>query len=119
MSHLQLDAGSRLSLRDFRAVRVVPVAVVIFYAVAVWVFGAPRAHGLAMLVFFIGWFAVLAVVGKRIRCPYCTSAAVESFSPSWLKVPPFGRRIQCAHCQEHIDVSGGASPPSNISLERR
>jgi hypothetical protein len=119
MSHRRLDAASLTSLRAFRAVRAIVVASVVIYVVAYWFFGAPRAPGLAMLCLIIGWFVVLTFVSMRIRCPYCTKAAVASANPSWAKVPPFGRRgtIQCARCLEIIDASGGTPPPSNISLQ--
>jgi hypothetical protein len=118
MSHRKLDAGSLLFLRAFRAVRVIPVALLGFYFIATWFFGAPRVSGVAILCLFIVWFSALALVAKRIRCPYCANPAVASSSPSWLKVPPLRQRVQCAHCNEIIDAAGGASPPSNISLEQ-
>ena len=120
MSHRRLNAGARTSLRIFRIVRNAFAPAVILYTIAVWFFGAPRP-GVAMLCAIVGWFVVLTLLAKRIQCPYCEKAAVASFTPSWVQVPPFGQvaEIQCVRCRETIDVSGGPSPPSNISLERR
>ena len=119
VSHLRLDSRSLLSLRAFRALRISVTAVAIIYAVATWFFGAPRPSGLVVLSVILGWYACLTVLARRIRCPYCTESAVASFAPSWRKVPPFrmSGNIQCAHCHEIIDSSGGTSPPSNISLQ--
>jgi hypothetical protein len=119
MPHLQLDSRSLLSLRAFRALRISVTAVVILYTVATWFFGAPRVSGLVVLSVIVGWYACLTILAKRIRCPYCNESAVASYAPSWRKVPPFrmSGSIQCAHCHEIIDSSGGTSPPSNISLQ--
>jgi hypothetical protein len=120
MSHRQLDSGSLMFLRAFRALRIVVTAVVILYAVATWFFGAPRVSGVVTLCVILGWYACLALLAKRIRCPYCKEQAVGNFAPSWHKVPQFRQwgNMQCARCHEIIDSSGGTSPPSNISLQR-
>jgi hypothetical protein len=119
MSHLQLNSSSLMYLRVFHTLRNVVAAIVILYAVASWFFGAPRVSGSVFLCVIIGWYGCLTILTKLIRCPHCTEAALPSFRPSWLNGWPFGERVsfQCVHCCESIDISGGTSPPSNISLQ--
>jgi hypothetical protein len=119
MSHLRLDSSSLMFLRAFRALRIIVAVAVPLYALAMWLFGAPRVSGLVVLCVIFVWYGLLTLLARRIRCPYCTESAVASFRPSWVKVPPLIQNvsIQCAHCHEFIDAFGYASPPSNISLQ--
>jgi hypothetical protein len=119
MSHLRLDSSSLMYLRAFHALRNVVAAIVILYTIASLFFGAPRISGWVFLCVIFGWYGCLTLLARRIRCPYCTEAALPSSRPNWLNGPPFGERVsfQCAHCHERIEVSGGTLPPSNISLQ--
>jgi DNA-directed RNA polymerase subunit RPC12/RpoP len=66
----------------------------------------------------LGICAVL--VSRRVGCPSCGHAALESYAPSWRQLKALYSRnaIRCEYCLETILTKVGTSPPSSISLQR-
>jgi hypothetical protein len=119
-AHLQLSTNSRRALRGYHVLKTIAGGALAVGLSDNWWSGAPKwTWELSMVTAAIsGGCAVL--LSRRVRCPYCEHAALESFAPSWRKILPFERQglLRCEYCQETIDCSGGASPPSSISLHR-
>jgi DNA-directed RNA polymerase subunit RPC12/RpoP len=125
MPSLHFDGASLSALRAWRALKALAfVALGIYFALDLiqkwWELPLPGWSRFAMLCTAAVLGLCAYYMSLRVRCPHCSHPALESFAPSWRKLRPIERNdeIRCEYCQEVTCLSGGTSPPSNISLQR-
>jgi hypothetical protein len=121
MDRLRLDQASQKAKNLSWTLFLASMGGLAFVPAAVRVLNGPSwAVLLAALLPFVGIGLALALA-RKVQCPSCTRPMLYKFAPTWVKPPRPSRErgvMECPHCLEEIDVSGGTSPPSNISLDR-
>lgn len=122
MAYPRLDAASRRAKGRSFALFFASLGALMFGSSLARLLHAPYWVAIPVMVLpllGIGWALVMA---RNVRCPSCNQSVYYRFAPTWIRPP---RRpgepnlLSCAHCYEEIDVSGGTSPPANVSLHRQ
>ena len=121
MSRLRLDRASQEAKSLAWALFLGALCGLTFGPAGVRVWGGPTWLSLAVVLLSVLGVVVAIALVRKVRCPGCTRPLLFQLSPTWIKPPrPRGEPevMCCPHCHEEIDLSGGTSPPSNISLQR-
>jgi hypothetical protein len=120
MDRLRLDGASLEAKTRAWTLFMASLGGLAFAPAAARAWGAPAWLSLAAMLMSVLGVVLAILMARRVRCPSCTQPMLYRFAPTWIKAPRRSGNpdvMCCPHCYEEIDVSGGASPPSNDSLQ--